>query len=127
MGVLAAASPAIVICARDRTRSTAFYRDVLGLTFVREDTLAAVFDVGGAQLRVSQVPDFTAGEHTIFGFRVSDVRAVVASLSDRGVTFHRLAGAPHDDLGVLTLPGDAVHVAWLKDPDGNLLSITDAL
>jgi hypothetical protein len=26
----------------------------------------------------------------------------------------------------LTLPGGAGHVAWLKDPDGNVLSITNA-
>ena len=126
MGVLTAAAPAIVICTRDRARSAAFYGDVLGLTLVREDTLATVFDIGGAQLRIATVPDFTPHEHTILGFRVPDVRAAVAALAAKGVTFHRLPGAPHDELGVLTLPGGAVRVAWMKDPDGALLSITDA-
>jgi catechol 2,3-dioxygenase-like lactoylglutathione lyase family enzyme len=126
MGVLTAAAPAIVICTRDRARSAAFYGDVLGLTLIREDALATVFEVGGAQLRISTVPDFTPHEHTILGFRVPDVRAAVAALAEKGVGFARLAGAPHDELGVLTLPGGAVHVAWMKDPDGALLSITDA-
>jgi len=126
MGVLAAAKPAIVICTRDRERSAAFYRDVLGLTPVREDALAAVFDAGGTPLRISFVPDFTPHEHTILGFAVPDVRAAVQALTDLGVSFQRLPGVPHDDLGVLTLPGGAIHVAWMKDPDGNLLSVTDA-
>lgn len=126
MGVLTAAAPAIVVCTRDRARSASFYGDVLGLTRLREDSLATVFEVGGAQLRVSTVPDFIPSGHTILGFRVPDVRATVVALTEAGVAFHRIAGAAHDELGVLTLPGDAVRVAWMKDPDGNLLSITDA-
>ena len=126
MGVLTDAAPAIVICTRDRARSAAVYGDVLGLKLVREDALATVFDLGGAQLRISTVPDFTPHEHTILGFRVPDVRAAVAALAENGVAFQRLPGAPHDALGVLTLPGGTVHVAWMKDPDGALLSVTDA-
>lgn len=126
MGVLTDAAPAIVICTRDRVRSAAFYGDVLGLRLVREDALATVFEVGGAQLRISTVPDFTPHEHTILGFRVPDVRTAVAALAAQGVAFLRLPGALHDELGVLTLPGGTVRVAWMKDPDGALLSLTDA-
>jgi catechol 2,3-dioxygenase-like lactoylglutathione lyase family enzyme len=126
MGILAPAKAAVVICTRDRPRSVAFYRDVLGLTLVREDALASEFELGGAALRVSPVPDFTPHEHTILGFRVADVRATVLALHTAGVVFERHAGFKHDDLGVLTLPGGAIHVAWFKDPDGNLLSVTDA-
>lgn len=126
MGVLTSAKPAIVICTRDRERSTAFYRDVLGLTLVREDALASVFDAAGTQLRVSTVPDFTPHEHTILGFSVPDVAAAVTALSALGVRFKRLPGLGHDELGVLTLPGGRVRVAWLEDPDGNVLSVNDA-
>jgi catechol 2,3-dioxygenase-like lactoylglutathione lyase family enzyme len=38
MGILEAAKPAIVICTRDRARSTAFYRDTLGITLAHEDS-----------------------------------------------------------------------------------------
>jgi catechol 2,3-dioxygenase-like lactoylglutathione lyase family enzyme len=126
MGVLASAKPAIVVCTRDRERSAAFYRDTLGLTPVRQDALAAVFDAGGTQLRISTVPDFTPHGHTVLGFVVPDVSAAVRALIEAGVVFQRLPGVGHDELGVLTLPGGQVHVAWLQDPDGNLLSITDA-
>jgi catechol 2,3-dioxygenase-like lactoylglutathione lyase family enzyme len=126
MGILQNAKPAIVICTRDRPRSTAFYRDTLGLTLAHEDNLAAVFHTGGVTLRVSTVPDFTPHNHTILGFQVPDVRATVNALIDRGVTFLRLPHLTQDAHGILTIPGGSIQVAWLTDPDGNVLSITNA-
>jgi len=126
MGILTAAKPAIVICTKDRARSTAFYRDTLGLTLAHEDNFAAVFNTGGVTLRVSVVADFTPHEHTILGFHVADVPAAVKALGELGVAFNRYPAFPQDDLGILTLPGGAVRVAWFQDPDGNILSVTNA-
>jgi catechol 2,3-dioxygenase-like lactoylglutathione lyase family enzyme len=125
MGILGAAKPAIIICTRDRQRATTFYRDALGLEFAREDKLAAVFNCGGVTLRVSTVPDFTPHEHTILGFRVPDVAVAVKALSEKGVAFNIYEGFPQDELGIVTLSGGAIRVAWFKDPDGNVLSVTN--
>jgi catechol 2,3-dioxygenase-like lactoylglutathione lyase family enzyme len=126
VGILEAAKPAIVVCTRDRARSTSFYRDTLGLTMDYEDKLAAVFVTGGITLRVALVPGFTPHEHTILGFLVSDVAATVKALSENGVVFNRYPAFPQDELGILTVPGGTVRVAWFKDPDGNVLSVTSA-
>jgi catechol 2,3-dioxygenase-like lactoylglutathione lyase family enzyme len=126
MGILEAAKPAIIICTRDRPRAAAFYRDTLGLTLLHEDGFAAVFNLGGVPLRVSLVADFTPHEHTILGFRVPDVAAAVIALRGKGVTFNRYSHFKQDELGILTIPGVGVRVAWMKDPDGNVLSVTDA-
>jgi catechol 2,3-dioxygenase-like lactoylglutathione lyase family enzyme len=126
MGILEAAKPAIIICTRDRARATAFYRDTLGLSLAHEDNFAAVFNTGGATLRVSVVPDFTPHEHTILGFHVSDVPATVRALLEKGLTFNRYQTFRQDDLGIWTAPGGSVQVAWFKDPDGNVLSVTNA-
>jgi catechol 2,3-dioxygenase-like lactoylglutathione lyase family enzyme len=126
MGILEAAAPAIVICTRDRARATAFYRDTLGLALAYEDNLAAVFHIGGVTLRVSLVADFTPHDHTILGFRVADVATTVNALRDQGVAFNIYPGFPQDELGILTPPGGTVRVAWFKDPDGNVLSVTNA-
>lgn len=126
MGILAAAKPAIVICTRDRTRATAFYRDALGLELAYEDSFAAVFNIGGVTLRVSVVADFIPHEHTILGFVVPDVEATVRSLRKNGVTFNIYPHFKQDELGILSVPGGTVRVAWLKDPDGNVLSVTNA-
>jgi catechol 2,3-dioxygenase-like lactoylglutathione lyase family enzyme len=125
MGILETATPAIVICTRDRVRSTAFYRDTLGLQLAHEDQFASVFRTGGVTLRISAVPDFVPHGHTILGFHVEDVPATVMALREKGATFSRFAQLKQDDLGICTLPGDNTRVAWLADPDGNLLSITN--
>jgi catechol 2,3-dioxygenase-like lactoylglutathione lyase family enzyme len=126
MGVLEAARAAVVICTRDRGRATKFYRDTLGLPLVSEDNFAAVFNVGGTALRVSTVADFTPHEHTVLGFTVPDVTAAVKALRENGVAFNVYEKFKQDELGILTIPGGAVKVAWFKDPDGNVLSVTNA-
>ena len=136
MGILETAKPAIVICTNDRPRATAFYRDTLGLPLAHEDAFAAVFDIAGVTLRVSPVPDFAPHGHTILGFVVQDVAATVTALRENGVTFNLYPGFHQDALGILTIPGppeaDAgtpdppIRVAWFKDPDGNVLNVTNA-
>lgn len=126
MGILQTATPVIVICTKDRAVATAFYRDKLGLSLEHEDGLAAVFRIGGITLRLSVVADFVPHEHTILGFKVADVAATVRSLRERGVAFNLYERFPLDELGIFTVPGGNIHVAWLKDPDGNVLSVTDA-
>lgn len=126
MGILTAAKPAIVICTRDCARATAFYRDALELELAYEDNLTSVFNIGGITMRVSFVADFVAHEHTILGFRVSDVVTAVRALREKGVVFNIYPAFKQDELGILTVPGENVQVAWLKDPDGNVLSVTNA-
>jgi catechol 2,3-dioxygenase-like lactoylglutathione lyase family enzyme len=126
MGILEAAKPAIIICTRDRARATTFYRDTLGLPLASEDSFASVFNIGGVTLRVSAVPDFTPHEHTILGFRVEDVPAAVKALRQKGIAFNLYPHFHQDELGILAVPGGAVQVAWFKDPDGNVLSVTNA-
>jgi hypothetical protein len=102
-----------------------FYRETLGLEFAYEDKLAAVFNCGGITLRISAVTDFAPHEHTILGFKVADVAATVKALREKGVVFNIYEGFNQDQLGIVTLHGEAIRVAWLKDPDGNVLSVTN--
>lgn len=125
MGILREARPVIVICTRDRARAAAFYRDVLGLELTSEDSFGAKFAIGGVTLQASTVADFTPHDHTILGFKVPDVAQAVKELREKGVTFNIYPHFAQDELGVWTAPGRAFRVAWLKDPDGNVLSVTD--
>jgi catechol 2,3-dioxygenase-like lactoylglutathione lyase family enzyme len=126
MGILHAAKPTIIICTRDRARSTAFYRDTLGLSLAFEDAFASVFNIGGVTLRISVVADFTPHEHTVLGFHVPDVPATVQALREKGVTFNIYPAFRQDALAIWTAPGGTIRVAWFHDPDGNVLSITNA-
>jgi predicted enzyme related to lactoylglutathione lyase len=124
MGILTDAAPIGIICVRERERAKPFYRDVLGLTLAHEDDFAAVFEVGGISVRVSTVPNFAPHEHTVFGFKVPDIEAAVKEMTAKGVAFNRYDGFNQNALGIWTAPGGAVRVAWFKDPDGNVLSVT---
>jgi catechol 2,3-dioxygenase-like lactoylglutathione lyase family enzyme len=100
-----------------------FYREVLGLTLTEEGPFALVFDAHGTMLRVQKVEACTPHAHTALGWHVDDIRGTIRSLEQRGVHFERYAGMPQDESGVWTTP-DGASVAWFKDPDGNVLSLT---
>jgi catechol 2,3-dioxygenase-like lactoylglutathione lyase family enzyme len=126
MGILETAKPAVVICTRNCARAAAFYRDTLGLVLAYEDSLTKVFNIGGITLRISTVADFTPHEHTILGFCVPDVRSTVRALREKGVVFNVYPQFHQDEFGILAVPGGTVLVAWFRDPDGNVLSVTNA-
>lgn len=125
MGILESAVPVTVICTRNLASATAFYRDTLGLPLATQDRFGSLFAIAGVTVRVSEVADFVAHEHTILGFQVPDVAATVRALAAKGVKFNRYPKFHQDDLGILTFPSGEGHVAWFADPDGNLLSVTD--
>jgi len=109
---------------RDSARSRAFYEGVLGLTFIEEDSYACVFDAGGVQLRIQKVQSLVPQPHTMLGWSVASIGTVVTSLAGRGVTMERYGFLKQDENGVWTSPSGA-KIAWMKDPDGNLLSLTE--
>jgi hypothetical protein len=94
----------------------------LGLPLQGKSHGALIYDVGGSDLRVSPVPATQPPAHTVLGFAVTNLRAVVELLQDRGVSLERFAGFAHDSTGILRTP-DGAEVAWFRDPDGNLLSV----
>jgi predicted enzyme related to lactoylglutathione lyase len=124
MAMLGDAMPIIIVCTRDVPRTAAFYRDVLGLIQQSQDKYAVIFRTGGIDLRVSHVPDFVPTGHTGLSFRVNDLTETVFALRAKGAAFHRPAHLTLDEAGIWTVPGGLGQVAWLADPEGNMLSIT---
>ena len=108
----------------DLARARAFYGETLGLTLVEDGPYACVFDAHGTPLRVTPVAEVAVAPYTVIGWVVRDIGATVGSLRARGVVFERFDGLDQDDRGVWTAPGGA-RVAWCKDPDGNMLSVTE--
>ena len=112
------------VLTRDRTVSDAFYRDILGLTFKMDDGFAAVFDLNGAELRITHVPDHSAAPHPVLGWQVTDIASTVADLTAKGVVMTIYPGMGQDETGVWTSPDGKARVAFFPDPDGNMLSLT---
>jgi len=109
------------VATADAVRAREFYETVLGLRLIADDPFALVFDANGVMLRVQKVQTVSPAPYTSLGWRVADIGATIQGL--KGVTFERFPGLNHDDLGVWTSPRGAL-VAWFKDPDGNVLSLT---
>jgi catechol 2,3-dioxygenase-like lactoylglutathione lyase family enzyme len=107
----------------DYDKARAFYEDLLGLQYVKNDGFALVLLANGNMVRVVKAPNFQPLAFTILGWEVPDIEHAVTTLSDRGVAFERFGFFEQDPLGIWTAPGGD-RVAWFKDPDGNILSVS---
>jgi catechol 2,3-dioxygenase-like lactoylglutathione lyase family enzyme len=104
-----------------------FYRDKLGLKLIEEQLpFALVFDVHGVMLRVTMAfGEISPARHTVLGWHVPDIAKAVKDLNAAGIGMQRYEGMQQDELGIWTTPTGS-KVAWFKDPDGNVLSISQA-
>jgi catechol 2,3-dioxygenase-like lactoylglutathione lyase family enzyme len=108
---------------KDSEKARAFYEGVLGLRFVKDDGFAIVFDANGIMIRVAKMKEFTPAPFTILGWQVSGIEDVVRGLQKKGGHFEIFGFFKQDELGIWTAPtGDKVE--WFKDPDGNILSVS---
>ena len=108
---------------RDFDKARAFYEGVLGLRFIKDDGFALVLNANGIMVRVVKLQQFTPAQFTILGWNVSTIEKVVRELQQKGVHFERYDFFKQDELGIWTAPsGDKV--AWFRDPDGNVLSVS---
>jgi catechol 2,3-dioxygenase-like lactoylglutathione lyase family enzyme len=108
---------------RDAKKAKTFYQGTLGLRCVSEDEFALVLDANGFMVRVTKVGDFNPQPFTILGWEVDDIGRLVSELEKKGLRLERYGMKGQDERGIWTAPGGA-RVAWFKDPDGNVLSLT---
>lgn len=101
-----------------------FYTETLGLQLVDENPFALVFKSGDITLRVQKVETLVTPPYTSLGWEIEDIAAAVQDLTSKGVKFQRFEGLPQDEMGIWLTP-DGSQVAWLQDPDGNTLSLTE--
>jgi catechol 2,3-dioxygenase-like lactoylglutathione lyase family enzyme len=104
-------------------RAKSFYGSTLGLRLIADEPFAIVFDANGTMLRLQKANRHTPPPFTALGWRVDDMAAMVQKLLTAGVQLERFQGFEQDTTGVWTAP-DGTKVAWFKDPDGNVLSLT---
>jgi catechol 2,3-dioxygenase-like lactoylglutathione lyase family enzyme len=112
------------LAVKDLSRAKKFYEGVLGFDPVgREGDELIVYRSGKTTFNVYRSKEAGTNKATAVTWVVGDkVHDVVQALKVKGVTFE------HYDMPGLTLEGDVhvgygMHVAWFKDPDGNILNI----
>jgi catechol 2,3-dioxygenase-like lactoylglutathione lyase family enzyme len=115
-----------IVAVTDLERARAFYEDLLGL----EGSAAPgggwllAGDHGTVLNLLADVADAGSASWPVATIRVDDVHAVVRTLRERGVPFLGPDDLPFelDDDGV-SVGQDGLAVAWMRDPDGSVLTI----
>ena len=120
---------ATAIAVNNMEAAVKFYTETLGLKKDKE-SLAGTSLLAGGGTAVFVYPSGFAGTNkaTYAGFLHEDVEAVAEDLKSKGVTLEQ-----YKDLPGVTLEGD-LHKAdggmtaiWFKDPDGNILSVSNMM
>ena len=107
----------IAINAKDVARATAFYKDVLGLSFLfGAGPNLSFFDCGGVRLMITRAekPEFDHPASIVY-YKVTDIEASYAELGAKGVKFE---DTPHLVAPMLD------HDLWMTgfmDSEGNYL------
>ncbi|MCB9271937.1 MAG: VOC family protein [Lewinellaceae bacterium] len=118
-GILKAFIPTV-----DPQEAILFYRDLLGFELMSEDDYAMEFNANGTLLRVTIVDEFVPQPFTILGWNIENLVFTVRQFNEKNIYFEIFDFLEQDDLGIWNSPGGA-KVAWFKDPDGNILSLTE--
>jgi catechol 2,3-dioxygenase-like lactoylglutathione lyase family enzyme len=106
-------------------RCRQFYEQKLGLQVVHEEIRSLTLLANGRPVRVQLVARHTPQQFTVLGWNVKDIDATVAALAAAGVRCEMFGSFPQSPEGIATFP-DGARVAWFKDPDGNVLSVSQA-
>ena len=108
----------------DLQKALEFYGETLGVktsVLDEENGLMTLHLAGDRDTLVYQKPDLAPANYTILNFQVEDIDKAVDELTARGVQFERYDGFEQDEKGIARGPGP--HIAWFKDPAGNVLSV----
>jgi len=111
----------------DAERAREFYSHVLGLHDLGPSGDGNyLFDLNGGFLALLQKPEPTRADHTALSFEVSDARAAIDALTERGIVFE-----DYDFPGLKTVNKVCVlgseKAAWFKDTEGNILCIHEII
>jgi methylmalonyl-CoA/ethylmalonyl-CoA epimerase len=118
-GTAVSALGQVALTVSDVTRSTAFYRDKIGLRFLfSAGPTLAFLAIGGVRLMLSGPEgEFKPGLSSVLYFKVDDIIAAHAEMSARGVPF---VTAPHL---VAPMPDHDLWLSDFRDPDGHVMAL----
>lgn len=109
----------IAIPVSNLERAVEFYRDVLGIRFLFQAPPGlAFFDCGGVRLLLDVPAKVQPNQNaSIIYYKVDELPSAVETLKSRGVLFEQ-----EPEL-VAKMPDHELWMAFLKDPDGNMLAL----
>jgi catechol 2,3-dioxygenase-like lactoylglutathione lyase family enzyme len=109
------------IAVRDMAEARRFYAETLGVRTSEEYGLMWLHHANDHRTLVYEQPSAEPASYTVLNFEVDDIDTAVDGLAGQGVDFERFDGFEQDERGVFRDEGP--HIAWFKDPSGNVLSV----
>ena len=105
-------------------RSKAWYAKVGGYEPAWEEpNVVVAFRSGKTTFNVYVTKFVGTAKNTVAGYGVPDIRAEMADLRSRGVTFEDYDFGDAKTVDGLLVDSDGTTNAWFKDPDGNILGL----
>jgi catechol 2,3-dioxygenase-like lactoylglutathione lyase family enzyme len=107
----------------DLARAQAFYSETLDLTPAMVTEGGVMYRTGATQFFVYPSAHKASG-HTQMSWLVDDIKAEVAALRAKGIEFVEFDVPGVKMVDGIAQSGPAVWTAYFRDPDGNLLGLT---
>jgi catechol 2,3-dioxygenase-like lactoylglutathione lyase family enzyme len=124
--MLSAATIHAYIPVTNVARARKFYEGTLGLQPKAEYAGGVIYECGGAQAFMYPTPNAGTSKASQAFWQVKDVEAEVADLKKRGVKFEEY-DMPGITMKDSIATGGGAKTAWFKDPDGNILAISQRI
>jgi catechol 2,3-dioxygenase-like lactoylglutathione lyase family enzyme len=107
----------------DLARAQRFYTETLGLTPAMVTEGGVMYRTGNTQFFVYPSAHKASG-HSQMSWVVGDIKTEVAALRARGIEFEQYDVPGVKMVDGIAQSGPAVWTAYFRDPDGNLLGLT---
>jgi methylmalonyl-CoA/ethylmalonyl-CoA epimerase len=107
----------IALTVTEIARSKDFYQNTLGMKFLFDAGTMAFFQCGDIRFMIGASEDPSPRGGTLLYFKVEDIHKAHEFLKEKGVVFHQ---RPHL---VARMPDHELWLAFLKDPDENILGV----
>ena len=107
----------------DLQKARRFYEGTLGMTADMVTEGGVMYGSGGTQFFVYP-SRYKAAGHTQMSWQVSDIKSEVGALKAKGIEFEDFNIPGVKTVDGISQSGQNVWTAWFKDPDGNLLGLT---
>ena len=107
----------IALTVKELPRAVAFYRDVLGLSYLFEASNLAFLNCGGTRIMLTTAESPESTYNSILYYKTDDIHAACQVLKDRGVVFES------EPRMIARMPDHELWMAFLRDSEGNLLAL----
>ncbi|HEX6206865.1 MAG TPA: VOC family protein [Actinomycetota bacterium] len=113
---------------RDLEAAKSWWADRFSLKPTEDSDMGSYYEVGSTRFLVYPSQFAGSNQATAMGLHVDDVESTVEELRSKGVQFEEY-DMPQikTERGIATMEegGRTMQVAWFKDPDGNIISISN--